>query len=137
MARRLLVVTALAETGAGLALLWSPPLVAGLLLGVSLDAPAAVIVARIAGAGLLSLGIACWLARDDGPSRGVRGLVVAMLLYNSAAGAVLAHAAVGVRLVGVLMWPAVALHAILALWCIACLRRESANGSGRVRTSSR
>ena len=130
MARHLLVVTALVETGTGLALLWSPPLVAGLLLGVSLDAAAALIVARIAGAALLSLGIACWLGRDDGPGRGFRGLVAAMLLYNCAAGAVLANAATGVRLVGVLMWPAVALHAVLAVWCIACLRRVQRTGGG-------
>jgi hypothetical protein len=45
-----------------------------------------------------------------------------MLLYNVAAGAVLANAGAGVRLVGVLMWPAVALHAGLAVWCIACSR---------------
>ena len=103
-------------------MLWSPPLVAGLLLGVSLDAPAAMIVGQIAGAALLSLGVACWLARDDGPSRTRRGLVAAMLLYNCAAVAVLAYAGAGVRLVGVLMWPAVALHAVLAVWCLASLR---------------
>jgi hypothetical protein len=122
VARNLLVVTALAEAGVGLTLLLSPPFVARLLLGVSLDAPAALIVGRIAGAALLSLGAACWLARDDGPSRARRGLIAAMLLYNSAAAAVLANAGVGVGLVGVLMWPAVALHALLAVWCIACLR---------------
>jgi hypothetical protein len=122
IARNLLVVTALAEAGVGLTLLLSPPFVARLLLGVSLDAPAALIVGRIAGAALLSLGAACWLARDDGPSRARRGLIAAMLLYNSAAAAVLANAGVGVGLVGVLMWPAVALHALLAVWCIACLR---------------
>jgi hypothetical protein len=122
IARNLLVVTALAEAGVGLTLLLSPPFVARLLLGVSLDAPAALIVGRIAGAALLSLGAACWLARDDGPSRARRGLIAAMLLYNSAAAGVLANAGVGVGLVGVLMWPAVALHAVLAVWCIACLR---------------
>ena len=126
MARTLLAVTAFAETGVGVTLLLSPSLVAGLLLGVSLDAPAALIVSRIAGAALLSLGGACWLARDDGPSRTRRGLIAAMLLYNSAAGAVLANAGAGARLVGVLMWPAVALHAVLAVWCIACLRSGSA-----------
>jgi hypothetical protein len=122
IARNLLVVTALAEAGVGLTMLLSPPFVARLLLGVSLDAPAALIVGRIAGAALLSLGAACWLARDDGPSRARRGLIAAMLLYNSAAAGVLANAGVGVGLVGVLMWPAVALHAVLAVWCIACLR---------------
>jgi hypothetical protein len=130
VARKLLIVTALVETPIGLMLLLSPPLVARLLLGASLDPPAALIVGRIAGAALLSLGGACWLARDDGPSRAGLGLVAAMLLYNCAAGAVLANAAARVRLVGVLMWPAVALHALLAVWCVACLRGGSANASG-------
>jgi hypothetical protein len=122
VARTLLIVTALVETPLGLMLLLSPALVASLLLGVSLDAPAAFVVGRIAGAALLSLGGACWMARDDRPSRAARGLVAAMLLYNCAAGAVLATAAAGVRLAGVLMWPAVALHAALAVWCIAAMR---------------
>ena len=121
MARTLLIVTAVVETPLGAMLLLSPPLVARLLLGASLDPPAALIVGRIAGAALLSLSAACWLARDDGPSRARRGLVAAMLLYNSVALAVLANAAVGGRLVGVLMWPAVALHAVLAVWCIAAI----------------
>ena len=123
-ARMLLVVTALAEAPVGLMLLLSPPLVARLLLGASLDPPAASIVGRIAGAALLSLSAACWLGRDDGPGRARRGLVAAMLLYNCAAAAVLAHAGAGPRLVGVLMWPAVALHAGLAVWCFATLRRR-------------
>jgi hypothetical protein len=120
--QQLLIVTALVETATGLMLLVSPPLVAAFLLGASLDAPAALVVARIAGAGLLSLGCACWLARNDGPNRAVPGLVAAMLLYNSVAVAVLTNAGAGARLVGVLTWPAVALHAALAVWCIACLR---------------
>jgi dolichyl-phosphate-mannose--protein O-mannosyl transferase len=136
VARPLLIVTAVVETPIGLMLLVSPALVARLLLGASLDPPAALIVGRIAGAALLSLSAACWLARDDGPSLSRRGLIAAMLLYNCAAGAVLGNAAAGVRLVGVLMWPAVALHAVLAVWCIACLRSGSANASGRVRTNS-
>jgi hypothetical protein len=106
-----------------LTLLLSPSLVAGLLLGASLDAPAGLIVGRVAGGALLSLGGACWLARDDEPSRARRGLIAAMLLYNGLVGAVLANAGAGVRLVGVLMWPAVSLHAVLAVWCIVCLRR--------------
>jgi hypothetical protein len=122
VAKKLLIVTASIETATGLMLLVSPPLVVALLLGASLDAPAALVVARIAGAALLSLGCACWLARNDGPNRAVPGLVAAMLLYNSVAVALLANAGAGARLVGVLTWPAVAVHAALAVWCIACLR---------------
>ena len=137
MERTLLIVTALAETGVGLALLWSPPLVAGLLLGASLDSPAALVVGRIAGAALFSLGAACWLARDDGPTCARRGLVAAMLLYNCAAVAVLATAGAGAKLVGVLMWPAVALHAGLVLWCIASLRSGPVTRLGGMREITR
>jgi hypothetical protein len=124
-AGKLLLVMALVETPTGVMLLLSPALVVEVLLGASLDAPAALVVARMAGAALLSLGGACWLARNDGPNRAVRGLVAAMLLYNSAAVAVLAHAGAVARLIGTLTWPVMALHAALAVWCIACL------GSGR------
>jgi hypothetical protein len=117
-------------------LLVSPALVVRFLLGVSLDGPAASIVGRIAGAALLALGGACWLSRDDGPSRAQRGLVAAMLLYNCAAGVVLANPAAGVRLAGVLMWPAVAVHAVLAVWCIACLRNGPVNVADRARSKS-
>jgi len=121
-ARKLLIVTALVETPTGVMLLLSPALVVAFLLGASLDAPAALVVARMAGAALISLGGACWLARNDGPNRAGAGLVAAMLLYNSVAVAVLAHAGAVARLVGVLTWPAIALHAALAVWSIACLR---------------
>jgi len=122
MARTLLIVTAIVETPIGVMLLLSPALVVAFLLGASLDAPAALVVARLAGAALLSLGGACWLARDDGPSPARRGLVAAMLLYNTVAVAILTTAGAGARLVGVLTWPAVVLHAALAVWCIASLR---------------
>jgi len=122
VATNLLIVTAFVETATGLMLLASPTRVVALLLGASLDAPAALVVARMTGAAVLSLGCACWLARNDGPDRAVPGLVAAMLLYNSVAVAVLAHAGAFMRLAGVLTWPAVALHAALAVWCIACLR---------------
>jgi hypothetical protein len=131
VAKKLLIVTALAETAAGVMLLVSPTLVVGFLLGVSLEEPAALVVARIAGAALLSLGCACWLARNDGPNRALGGMAAAMLLYNSAAVAVLTNAGTGARLVGILTWPAVALHAALAVWCIACLRSGRRVGTRR------
>ena len=132
MARKLLIVTAVVETATGLTLLLSPQLVAGLLLGASLDTPAGLVVSRMTGAALASLGGACWLARNEGPSCAVRGLVAAMLLYNSAAVAVLASAGARDGLAGVLLWPTVALHLALAGWCIACLRGGRVNAAGQV-----
>jgi hypothetical protein len=120
--RLLLIVTAVLEAGTGLALAMSPSAPVALLLGSSLDSLAGMVATRIAGAALLSLGVACWLARHDGQSRAAAGLIAAMLLYNSAVAAVLVYAGIGMRLTGVGIWPAILLHAALAVWCLACLR---------------
>src|SRR5881396_4172453 len=121
---RLLKLTAIIEAATGLGLMAVPSVVARLLLGSPLDTSAAVMLGRIAGAALLALGVACWLARDDTQSRATRGLVVAMLMYNLIATAVLAFAGIGLGLHGVVLWPAVVLHAVMAIWCIVCLRRS-------------
>jgi hypothetical protein len=126
--KTLLIVTAVVEAATGLALLGLPSLVVSLLLGGSLDTPAALVVARVTGAALLSLGVACWLARNDEKSRAAVGVVTAMLMYNVAAVAVLAYASIGLGLSGIGLWPAVLLHAALAAWCIACLRNKRVNG---------
>lgn len=120
---RLLKVTAIIETTTGLGLMAAPSVVVWLLLGSPLETSAAVMLGRVAGAALLALGVACWLARDDTRSRTARGLVVAMLTYNLVATAVLAFAGIGLGLHGVALWPAVILHAAMAVWCVACLRR--------------
>jgi hypothetical protein len=118
-------VTAVIELGAGLALLCCPSATVALLIGgAPLEAPAALTVARVSGAGLLALGVACWLARGDVLSRAARGLVAAMLLYDVAVVAVLTFASLGFGLHGMALWPAVVLHAAMTLWCVACLRRK-------------
>jgi hypothetical protein len=115
--KRLLVITAVLEAGTGLGLLVVPAWIAQVLLGATLNAPVAVTVARVAGAALLALGVACWLARDDG-----RALVIAMFFYNVIAVAVLVYAAIGFSLSGIGLWPAIGLHTALAAWCGAALK---------------
>ena len=119
--RPLFIATAFIETGAGLALLVSPALVASILIGAPFNTPADLVVGRVAGAALLALGLACGLARDDGLSRSAGGLVSAVLLYNVAAVLVLAYAGLGWRLFAVGLWPAVILHLVMAIWCLAVL----------------
>jgi Kef-type K+ transport system membrane component KefB len=125
--KNLLVVNAMIEAATGLTLLGLPSLVVSLLLGASLDTPSALVVARVAGAALLSLGVACWMARNEEKSRAAAGVVTAMLLYNVAAVSVLAYAGIGAGLSGVGLWPAVLLHAGLAALCIASLRTRTVN----------
>src|SRR5206468_13135216 len=120
----LLKPTGIMETSTGIWLMALPSVVVRLLLGSPLDTSAAAMLARVAGAALLALGVACWLARDDTQSRAARGLVVAMLMYNIPATALLAFAGIGLGLHGVVLWPAVVLHAVIAIWCIVCLRRS-------------
>jgi hypothetical protein len=123
MMKRFLTLTAIIEAATGLALIAVPAIVVRLLLGAEISG-ASVPLGRVAGAALLALGVACWLARDDTQSRAARGLVVAMLMYNIVATAVLAFAGIGLGLHGVALWPAVVLHAAMAVWCIVCLRRS-------------
>jgi hypothetical protein len=119
--KKLLVITAAVEAGTGIGLLTAPSVLARVLLGAPLDGPVALTVARVGGAGLLTIGVACWLARDDG-----RALVRAMLFYNVAAAAILVHAAVSLALSGIGIWPAIGLHTVLAGWCAAALKSTRA-----------
>jgi hypothetical protein len=112
---------AISESLTGLMLIVSPSALASLLLASSLDAPASLIVGRVAGAGLLSLGLACWFARSDETSRATTGLMRAMLVYNVAASLILAYAGVIVGLSGALLWPAILAHLALAIECGASI----------------
>jgi hypothetical protein len=132
--RTLLILTSVLEAVTGLALILSPSVIASALIGAPLDTPAGLVVARIAGGALLSIGTACWLARNDEKSRAAIGLIAALLLYNTAAVAVLVYAGMRLGLSGIGLWPAVVLHIALAVWCITCLQTRRMNQSNTERT---
>jgi hypothetical protein len=58
-----LAIAALAEGATGVALIVAPSLVARLLLGTEITG-VAVAIGRVAGMGLLSLGLACWPGKE-------------------------------------------------------------------------
>jgi hypothetical protein len=118
--RRLLTITALIETAAGLGLIGAPSMVVRLLLGSELLG-AGIPVGRLAGVALLTLGVACWLASSDIQSCAARAVVTAMTLYNIGAVLILVAAGVPLQAAGLLLWPAVILHAAMAVWCLTTL----------------
>jgi hypothetical protein len=126
----LFIVTALAEGVTGLLLLAWPPALMALLLGTDRASPEAAVVARIAGAALVSLGVACWVGRHDPDRPAQKGLLIGVLIYDLGAAGVLACAGWFSGLSGVALWPAVALHSLLAAWCVACLCADSRGGAG-------
>lgn len=97
-----LVFAAVSEALTGAALLLAPALVGQLLLGTALSGSATVI-ARVTGIALIALGLACW----PGPP------LLGMLAYGAAITLYLVYLGLVVGMTGVLLWPAVALHAIL------------------------
>ena len=121
--------TAVIELGAGLALLCCPSAAVALVLGSPLDPPAAAPLGRLAGAALLALGVACWLVWHHAPGCAASGVVTALTLYNLGAVGVLGAAGLGSPPVGVALWPAVVLHALLTIWCLASLLRKPSRDS--------
>jgi hypothetical protein len=109
--RSVLGIAAAVEAVTGLLLIVVPHLPAKLLLGVEVTG-AAVVIGRIAGIALLSLGVGCWLGRQEATGGWA---LFAMLLYNVLVTLYLAWAGLGGEFVGVLLWPAVAVHAVLTV----------------------
>jgi len=102
--KHVLTVAAVLEIATGLALLIVPSVVGRLLLGEELTG-VAIPVARVFGIALIALGFACW----PGPP------LVGMLTYSAAVTLYLGYVAIRGQWAGPLLWPAVALHALLTL----------------------
>ncbi len=97
-----LIFAAVGEVGTGLALLIVPSLVGRLLLGEELSGMA-IAVAGVAGIALIGLGVACWPGTP----------LVGMLTYSAAVTLYLAYLGLAGASTGILLWPAVVLHAVL------------------------
>ena len=108
--RMLVLVSSAIEAATGAALIAVPVLVGRLLLGVELPG-SGIAVARVAGFGLLALGVGCWSRGDVATSQSIR----ALFIYNLLAGLFLGYLAVGGVFSGYLLWPGSVLHVILAL----------------------
>ncbi len=136
MVRTLLLLSSAIEALTGIALIATPSLVGRVLLGVELPG-SAIAVARVAGFGLLALGIGCWPRGDAATAQSIR----ALFTYNLLAGIFLGYLRVGGGFSGFLLLPASLLHVILALLmarpalntfqCVGPANRYSIRQSGR------
>ena len=106
--KKLLTVTAVAEAATGVALIVLPSLVGWLLLGTELTG-VSIPIARVTGIALIGLGISCWPGCTP---------LCGMLTYSTLVTMYLAYVGVVGGFTGILLWPAVALHAILTLLLI-------------------
>jgi hypothetical protein len=91
------------------ALMAGPSLVGRLLLGVELTG-VSIPIARVAGIGLFSLGLACWPRKEA-----TAAAHFAIFTYNLLVALYLLYACIRGEWVGPLLWPAVVLHAVLTL----------------------
>lgn len=110
--RWIVVVAAVEAVATGLLLIFSPSLFGWLILGAELS-EAGQALGRLGGIVLVAFGLACWPppAAANQAASGVR----ALLIYNLLAAIYLLYLGVGGKLVGMLLWPAVALHVILTI----------------------
>jgi hypothetical protein len=123
ISRHFLAFAAVVEVGIGLAMLIDPAVVVRLLLGVEVSA-SGTLVGRFFGIALLALESACWPypKRAENASSAFR----AMLIYNVLFALYLGYLGKVGNLGGLLLWPAVAFHAVVALLLILTWR-----GGGR------
>ena len=119
--RKILAFAAVVEVGTGLVLMIDPAIVVTLLLDAEISG-AGTPLSRFFGISLLALGVACWPSREhtESGSPAFRG----MLVYNVLIALCLAYLGTIAHLGGLLLWPGVALHAVVALLLLWTWRDE-------------
>jgi len=118
---KVLAFAAVVEAGTGLVLIFDPAVVVTLLLGTQVSG-VGTLLGRCFGITLLALGLACWPSRQ-GVENGAAAFR-AMLTYNALIALYLAYQGAGGHLGGLLLWPGVALHAVVALLLVWTWRNE-------------
>jgi hypothetical protein len=105
------VLIAAVEAGAtGLVLMISPPLFGRLIFAAELS-EAGQALGRLAGMALVGFAMATWTA----PPAAIQPAMRSLLIYNLLATIYLGYLGVAGQLVGILLWPAVVLHAVLLI----------------------
>jgi hypothetical protein len=77
------------------------------------------------------------MARVDALTPAQFGLLTGLLIYDVIAAILLVFAGTVLNMIGVLLWPAVALHAVLAAWCLSCLLPGRFAGNSRGEAADR
>jgi hypothetical protein len=103
--KKVLTLAAVAEAATGAALIVVPSLVGRLLLGTELTG-VSIPVARVTGIALIALGVGCWPGSTA---------LCGMLTYSGVVTLYLAYVGLAGGFTGVLLWPAVVLHAMLTV----------------------
>jgi hypothetical protein len=117
---RLLMIAAVVECLAGLAIALAPGATAAALFGKKPDG-VGLMICRVAGVALPSLGIACWGARTDAGGDARSGTLRAITFYNFGAGLLLLVFAATGKAGGMVIWGAAVLHLGLTLGFTASL----------------
>jgi hypothetical protein len=110
--RRIIAFAALVEVGTGLALIIAPAMVIALLVGPT-ESSEALPLGRFLGIALLALGVACWPNRPHAETGSPA--FRAMLTYNALVAPFLGYMGAAGYWRGLLLWPGVALHALVTL----------------------
>jgi hypothetical protein len=114
-----LTVAAVLEAATGMALLIVPSLVGGLLFGEELTS-GVMPVARVLGIALIALGVGCWPGSTA---------LCGMLTYSALATVYLTYLGLVGGFTGLLLWPAVVLHAVLTVLLARAWFKPQEDGS--------
>ena len=103
--KKVLIVAAVLEVATGVGFIAVPILVVRLLLGSELTG-VSIPIARVLGIALLALGVCCWPGSTA---------LCGMLTYGAFVTVYLAYLGLVGVFTGILLWPAVVVHAILTI----------------------